>query len=481
MPQVNRGEAVFRPLPAILLLAAFSVAAEDAADAPANNYKIQLSGWSYGRERKTITGSNRVTATLTMKNSSAADIKNIVLTVNYNTGMGETAAAPVRKKAGDLKAGESRKTDIVAEFIPAFESYEITVEYDGGGKEQWYGNSDVCQPQPKSGDLAKGTADLLLLGREGGVGKDGTFNGMLRVKNGGSAEAKGMKYTITFYDSKKQKCGEISNVIGSGKLAGGAEDKFSISAPNCPRNYASYNLKISCDDTPPEAALAGGDFTTNECVEFANFAFKRKDPKNPDLLVTTQARNGFGVPVEQVKLTMVFYGAKDPKAPAKKDKAEHGKELKRYTFEVPGRLEKGEVQTVQFTVPGLPVYDEYEQLVDFKKIDSSAPAAPDAPVAVGEKPKFKNIKDVEIIFTQIDTKDDKSVAMVGALRNGRDVPIKDVKITATFDMGGGDPAKGEKKLSDVIKPGEERNFLLKAPNAAGFKSYSYQFTDVDAK
>ena len=66
---------MFRSLAIVIVLAAFNIAAtaEEAADAPANNYKIQLSGWSYGRERKTITGSNRVTATLTMKKSRWRD------------------------------------------------------------------------------------------------------------------------------------------------------------------------------------------------------------------------------------------------------------------------------------------------------------------------------------------------------------------------------------------------------------------------
>lgn len=493
----------------VVLLAAFNIAAiaaeEQQQQDPGNNFKIQLSGWSYGRERKTITGSNRVTATLTMKNTSAADIKNIVLTVNYATGMGDTAAAPVKKKAGDLKAGESRKTDVVAEFIPAFESYEITVEYDGGGKEQWFGNSDVAQPQAKTGDLAKGTADLLLLGREGGVDRSGTFNGMLRVRNGGSAEAKNMKYTITFYDAKKQKISEITNVLGNGKLAGGAEDKYPVSAPNCPRNYTTYNLRIVCDDTPPDAALSGGDFTNANIVEFANFSFKRKDPKSPDLIVSAQVRNGLPGPVEQVKLTMIFFGSKAAVDKKKKDDAAKGEknekndkvasnELKRFVYDVPGRIEKGEVKAVQFSIPALPMYEEYEQLVDFKRLDGTpqsdvaagavpagAPSGEATPVSVAEKPKFKNTKDVEIIFTQVNTNEDKSVALVGCLRNGRDSAVKDVLITAQFNMGSGDPVVGEKKLSDVIKPGEERNFLLKAQNAAGFKEYTFKFTEIEAK
>jgi hypothetical protein len=140
------------------------------------------------------------------------------------------------------------------------------------------------------------------------------------------------------------------------------------------------------------------------------------------------------------------------------------------------------------------MYEEYEQLVDFKRLDGTpqsdvaagavpagAPSGEATPVSVAEKPKFKNTKDVEIIFTQVNTNEDKSVALVGCLRNGRDSAVKDVLITAQFNMGSGDPVVGEKKLSDVIKPGEERNFLLKAQNAAGFKEYTFKFTEIEAK
>ena len=435
-----------------------------------NSFKVQLSEWSYGRIRKTVTSSNRVVGNLTVKNSSDVALKNVALVVLYTVASGEKAADPVKKTIGDLKAGETRKIEVVGDFVPAFEAYEMTVTYDGGGKESWFSSSDVGQPQPKNTELIKGIANLVILGRDGGIDKTGKFNGSVRVRNEGSVEAKNVKFVLTFFDAKKQKIGEVSDKLGAGKIAGGAEVNTPFSANNCPRTSTSYVIKVVCDDTPPEAA----DFTGIEDVEFAKFAFKR-EPKSPDVNVSAQVRNGFTCPVEHATLTLSFTNA------AKK-------EVKSFSYEVPGRLEAGETKPVDFKVPGLPAYEAYDQKISYAKLDgaaapAAAPAAQAAPASSGklEVPKFKNSDDVEVIFTSASTNDDKSVLLIGALRNGKAAAVKDVTIIVTFTMPSGEPLEGQKTLSDVIQPGEQRNFVLKTPAAAGYKEYSYKFTSAEAK
>jgi hypothetical protein len=68
-------------------LAAFAgEPAQTPKDAPAaepSENKVCLDAWSYSRERKTVTGSNRVTARLTLKNVTAQDLEGVSVAVTF--------------------------------------------------------------------------------------------------------------------------------------------------------------------------------------------------------------------------------------------------------------------------------------------------------------------------------------------------------------------------------------------------------------
>ena len=436
-----------------------------AGDGDEPTAKIEVSGWQYARERKTVTSSNRVTATFALKNTTDAAIRDINVTLTYATGLGETVIAPISQAVGTLNKGETRKLTMVGDFVPAFQSYTILVKY-AGGKDEWYSNSDVGQPQYKNASPVEGTASVLVLGREGGTDRSGRFNGVIRVKNEGKLEAKGLKITVTFFDGKK-KLHEWSGQLGTGKLAGGAEANIPFSFGPAPKMYTGYEMKVGHDDIPIEQALAGGEFTTGEGVEFAQFGFNRTNPKSPDLNVSAKVRNGFKEPVTQAKLTLVFFGAKK-------------KQLKEFTYEVPGTLAPGEIKPISFTVPALPAYEAFEQRVDFVR-SGGAPTASKASSTPAETPKFKNTSDVEVIVLQVETNEDKSVAIAGAMRNGKPVTIKNFVLSVTFLMPNGKTVPGEVTLAEPIHTDEQRNFVLTAPNAAGFSNYSYKFKFAEEK
>lgn len=435
--------------------------AGDAPEEPA--YQIEVSGWNYSRARKTVTSSNRVTVSFAAKNVSKAALNDIALTVTFTTGTGEKAATPITKRLGGLKPGETQRVEAVGDFVPAFSAYTITVQY-GKANEEWFANSDTGQPQPKSKGPVEGAASVVVLGREVNHDRSGRFAGVVRVKNEGTAEAKNLKITVIFYDTKKQKIHEWSGRLGSGKLAGGAEENIPFVCGSGPRQYGGYEIKVGCDDVPAEQALAGGDFTGAEDVECAKYVFKRSDPKSKDLNVSAQMRNGLKTPAEQVKLTLTFYGPKK-------------KELKKHVFEAPGQLQPGEIKPIEFNVEGVPAYEAFEPAVSYK----AGAEAPKPAAGKIELAKFKNVKEVEILFTDSVTNDDKSVSMVGALRNGKSGPVKDVVIVVEFTKaGGGVLTTAEKTITDVVQPGEERNFVVKAATAAGFASYSFKFKYADA-
>ena len=459
-----------RLIPLLLCLALSGVRAADEVPAgnPGDDYKIKLSDWTYGRERKTITGSNRVTANITAKNVSSETLNDIKLSLNYFSGLGEKVSdKTVVGSVGSLKPGESKKVTLVAEFIPVFHSYTINVEYSGGAKkEAWRSNSDIASPEPAVDGPLKGGTSIAILGQEAGTDRAGRFSGVVRVKNEGTVEAKGVKITVNFFDAKRKQLGTWSGPLGKGTLASGAEEKIPFTAANAPAKYNSYEIKVGCNDTPPEAALSGGEFTDAKDVEFAHFTFKRPDAKSKEMKVTAKVRNGFDVAVDQVKLNLAFYGAKKA-------------ELKKFTFDVPCQLAAGEIKPLEFTIPELPAYETYEQVVGFNKLDGGG--APAAPAGPAEKPSFKKIKDVEVIFTMAVKNEDKSVSLLGAMRNGKENPVKDVVITIVFHMPDGSTQNVEKTLPDQAEPGEERNFPVKAPGVAGYKTYTYSFKFTEVK
>jgi hypothetical protein len=426
-------------------------------------YKLHVTGWSYGRERKTITSSNRVTANFNLKNVSQSDIKDVLLTLSYFTPMGEKVnEKPITATVDAIKAGESRAIKMVGDFIPIFAAYGIEVKYAGSSQpELWRCSSDIGQPEPQNGETIKGVASVVILGKEGGLDRSGKFAGKVRVKNEGSVEAKNLKITVTYFDAKKNKAGEWTGTLGKGMLGAGVEQAIDFVAANAPRSLGGYELKVGCDDTSVEGSLAAIEFTKDENVEFAKFHFKRADPKSKDVQVTAQVRNGFSMAVDNVKFTLVLLGVKK-------------KELKRFTYEHPGELKAGEIKSVDFTMPVLPNFDTFETSVDYKRIDNK-PAVAAAPVAPAPAAKFDKTNDVEVIFTDVVTNEDKSVSIVGALRNGKATPVKDVCVTVTFAMSGGDPIIAERTLTDVIQHEQERKFVIKSPNTAGFQMYSFKF------
>ena len=461
----NRKSKILYLCLSVFICGSFLLAAED------EPYKIEVSGWSYSRERKTITSSNRVTVSFSLKNATKTALNDISATVLFTTGTGEKAAKPLTKKIGSLKPGETQKVTATGEFVPAFSGYDVVVQYVVAQasrlqvKEEWFSSTDTGQPQPRGKNPLEGVASLVLLGRELTPDRPGRFAGTVHVKNEGTAEAKNLKLTITFFDSKKQKIHEWSGKLGSASLAGGAEENIQFVCPNAPRNYASYELKPGCEDVPSEQALSGGEFTDAAEVEAARFAFSRVGDKSQDLMVRAQVRNGLKTAAGEIKLALTFYGPKK-------------KEVKKHLVEIPGQIQPGEISRVEFTIAAVPQYEAFEPALSYK---TAATEAKPAETKTIQMPKFRNANEVEVVFTEAAPNDDKSVSLVGALRNGKSAPVKDVVITVEFTKADGSaPVTAEKTISDVVQPGEERNFVVKAAGAAGAANYTFKFKYSEA-
>jgi hypothetical protein len=430
-----------------------------AAEGTANGAEsvFDLRGWAYARERKTLTGSNRVTAAVTLKNSSKLPASDVTLTLNLATGAGEKVAAPLTQKVGSVKPNESKAVTFSAEFVPVFQSYTISIQFNGGAKEEWYGNSDSAQPESKN-PPARGQAVVLILGKEGTVDKSGVFNGIIHVKNEGTEDAKNLKISATFFDMKKNKLKEWTGPLGNGALSAGAEQKIAFTIPGAPRNYGSYVLKLNHDDAPPEAALAGGEFSGVEDVEFAHYKFTRPDAKEARYKVEAECRNGLKVAAEHVKLELIFYGPKK-------------REIKRFGHELPGTVLAGETKPVSFEISGLPAYEEYEQRVSYGKQGGSAAPSPDA-----AKVKFTNKSEVEVVFGPLTVNADKVVEIAGGVRNGKNFPIKAVAVHVTLlKADGSELTSVDRILPSTLKPGEEKEIIISAEKATGAANFKYTY------
>ena len=440
------------------LLSAF--AAEPPSDDIALPFRAQVFGWSYARERKTVVSSNRVVASFSIKNLSEAPLDDVNVSLTFTTALGEKLGAPVSQALGTLASGEVRKVSLTGDFVPAFQGYQLLVAYAGGKPEEWFGNSDISPPQPKSIEPIVGSASLIVLGQEIITDKFGRFGGVVRVQNEGTVAAKNVKVFITFYDAKRTKLLDWSGPLGKGTIEGGALVNLTFAVSNAPRRYNSYDLRVA-HDKAPEGAFIGGDFANVEDVEFARFRFNRTGAKGTTLKVDAQARNGLALAVDQVKLTLVFFG-------------QAHKEVKRFAYDLPGELKPNEIKAAAFSIPDLPAYSEFEQVITYRKIEAAGAQAEPGGA------KFQNVPDVEVIFTDAVVEKDNAVTLVGALRNGRAAPVKDVTIHITFQKADGTVIKDvEKTLKDVIQPGAERNFVVKADGAAGFVSYPYTFKFVE--
>ena len=422
---------------------------------------FRVSNWQYGRERKTVTGSNRVTGEFNLKNATKAPVTDLIVTVNYTTGLGESVIAPIVQKVGTLKAGESKPMKFVQEFVPIFQSYSIIMKFNGGKSEEWYSSSDVAQPEVK-GALIKGEANVLILGKEAAIDKNGVFKGTIHLKNDGTEDANNLMVFVTFYDLHKKKVKDWSGPLGKGTLAGGADENIAFTVPGAPRNYGGYSIRLNNDEAPPEAALSGGEFTNGSDVEFAHFKFTHGS--GSAMKVDAQCRNGLKDAVDHVKLDIVFFDGKR-------------KEVKRFTHQVPGAIAAGEVKDVSFEIPSLPAYQEYEQQITFGKAGMSAPKPTPAPAAVL---KFERKPEVEVIFGPIAVNVDKVVEIKGAVRNGKSAPVKDVAIHVIFMKGSTEITTVDRTLNSTLKPGEEKEMTIYSPQAVGATDYifSFKFTDL---
>lgn len=431
---------------------------------------VAIEKWVYSRERKTINSSNRVIANFSVKNVTGKLLEGVAVEVTLFSGLGEKVAGPIKHDLGSIKPQGAAGAQVSANMVPAFGAYEIAVSYKGG-KELWYSNSDMANPQPKPKGLTQNTAKVVVVGQEVGPDKANQLSGQVRVRNEGALEAKDVKLQVIYWGAdkagKRVKIGEWSGPLSNGKIPPGKELTFPVKVPGrVPVGMNTFEIRATCPEAALEAQISGGEFANGKELEASHWQFKRVGDKQQDLEVVCDVRNGFSSDVRDVRMNLEFVSTENGKRT----------KVKSYAHALSAPLKSGEVARAMFTVKGLPKYDGYECSFEFGAAD--AQTAVKKPVA----PQYQNKATVEVLFKEVTTADDGTVMAVCSARNGLSHQVKDIGITFRLLKQDGSVLKQTvKKLEDPVLPGEEASFVVRVPDGKGFSGYDSQVTFLQNK
>jgi hypothetical protein len=403
-------------LVSLVLAAAAARAGEDGAP------PIKLSDWKlarfrYGQGDKTP---KKVEAELTVTNTGKESLSRVQSRLLYYASTGEKVKETRWQFALVLPAGRAHTFKYVEGFVPAFEAYELQIQYTVDGKQQKhvYRSPDPQSlPELWSDEPLKGVSRLVIVGRE--VTQD------MRTR-------RPKLYLL---------------------VPGGAEKTYNYAIPKAIGGYSGYQVKLKEDKISDEEALSGGVFSDAEEIELAHFKFTRKPDRS--VYIVAKIRNGrkeaVTSPTAIIKLT---------------DKSSPPKTVKQVPFEVTGRLEPGEVREFAVNVPNCPSFGgfayeiEYAERTEpvFKPI--TAQVAPGkvgvSRVEIGEGPEGQlrftatvlsraphDVTEVKVIFTLLGG---PKAGEVGRLAGGAD------------SLAAG---KSTKVVAELMKPPKFSNFTFK--------------------
>jgi len=348
-----RGLALAAVLPVLLIT---SIAARGAEDAP----QIKLSGWKlqrfrYGQGDKIP---KKVEAQITVTNLAKKNIGGIKTRLTYYASTGEKVKETGWQFALVIAAGRSRTFKYVEGLVPAFEAYELRIEYTLEGKrcKHTYRSPDpLSLPKLWSDKPLPGVSKLVLLGRE--VLQDPRTRRpklYVRVRNFGEKPATKAAVVLEFLGKDQRVLCSFERKLGSGTIAGGKERAFNFVLDRAVRGYAGYRVRLKAARISDEEALSGGTFSNRPELEIAHFKFTRK----PDgsLRIAARIRNGRKEAVTDPTVVIQLT-----------DKSEPPKVVKKVPFEISGTLKSGQEKAFALTVPKCPPFGSYAYEIEFSE------------------------------------------------------------------------------------------------------------------
>ncbi len=331
-------------------------AAGGAEDAP----QIKFSGWKlqrfrYGQGDKIP---KKVEAEITVTNTAKKNIEGIKSRLTYYSSTGEKVKDTSWQFAMVIPAGKSKTFKYAEGLVPAFEAYELCIQYTLEGKlhKHTYRSPDpLSLPKLWSEKPIPGVSKLVLVGRE--VFPDPRTRRpklYVRVKNLGEKPATGAAVVLELLGQNQRVLYTFDRKLGNGTIAGGTEKSFNFLVDKAVGGYAGYRVRLKAAKISDEEALSGGVFSNKPELEIAHFKFTRK----PDggVYITAQIRNGrkdaVTDPTVVIQLT---------------DKSEPPKIVKKVPFEISGTLSSGEKKAFALTVPKCPPFGSYSYEIEFSE------------------------------------------------------------------------------------------------------------------
>ena len=96
---------------------------------------FDITGFTLERMRKSQTGAtNKVTAGMTIQARDGADLRGLVVRVDYVDYMGKVLAKGGKARITSLPAGEKRRLSVSAVWVPIFNGFVVTVTGTVNGK-----------------------------------------------------------------------------------------------------------------------------------------------------------------------------------------------------------------------------------------------------------------------------------------------------------------------------------------------------------
>jgi hypothetical protein len=359
-------------LPLLLLLLLTPAAPAAGGEQPV----VTLSDWKlerfrYGQGDKIP---KKVEAHITVTNKADRQIRDLRSKLTYLDSTGETVKETTMQFAAFLDPGKGHVFHFVDGFVPAFEAYEMLLEYQIEGKKH---NFLYRSPDPTSlpvlwdNEPVKGAARLVILGREVSGDAKGGHKLYLRLRNLGDRDATGTKVIVEFRTENGREIGTWKKGLDDGIVPAGKEKVYRLPIDLKVGAYHSYVVRLDTPTQDEETLLAGGSFTNAEEIELAEFKFTRLAAR--ELSLEAKVRNGtkkqVAGPEVVIRLT---------------DKATPPKVLKEIPFEVPGALAPGEIRPVALRVPDCPPFGGYSYEVSYAERTAPVFAPVTAEVAPGQ-------------------------------------------------------------------------------------------------
>jgi hypothetical protein len=340
----------------LLGLTAVGGGALGAEDAP----QIKLSDWRlarfrYGQGDKIP---KKVEAHITVTNTAKKNLEGLKSRLTYYASTGEKVKDTSWQFALVIPAGKSKTFKYVAGLVPAFEAYELRIEYTLEGRKCKYlyrSPDPLSLPKLWSDKPIPGTSRLVIVGRE--VFPDPRTRRpklYLRVKNLGEKPATGAAVTLEFLGKGKKVLYTFERKLGNGTVAGGKEKTFNFLVDKVVGGYAGYRVRLKAAKISNEESLSGGVFSDRPELEIAHFKFTRKS--DGSLYITAKIRNGRKKAVTNPTVVINLT-----------DKSEPPKAVKQVPFEVTGTLKPGDVRAFALSVPKCPSFGSFSYEIEFSE------------------------------------------------------------------------------------------------------------------